>query len=132
MTEDNRRTAIEQEIRHSEAALEAARALRDLSLYNDALSRLYYALLLTEGIEPNRHRAIAKLLSSRFAASGTLMAEDIAVVSRAQTYRDLADYDRSWEATRPIMDTAFADVEPLLARVREILERGGWIPPAAR
>jgi uncharacterized protein (UPF0332 family) len=135
VTEDNRRTAIEQEMRHSVAALKAAHALCDLSLFNDALSRLYYALyhsttalLLTEGVEPRRHRAVAGLLSSRFVASGALAAEDVAVVSRVQGYRDLADYERAWEATRAIVDAAFADVEPLVARIRALLQQSGWLP----
>lgn len=64
MTGDNRRSAIGQELRQGASALMAARALRDLDLYNYALSRLYYArfhaitaLLLTEGVEPRPRRA---------------------------------------------------------------------------
>jgi hypothetical protein len=79
-----------------------ARLLKDAGLYNDALSRLYpalhhvtIALLLTEGIEPRRRRAISSLLSAHFLPSGTLTAEDIAIVSRTQSYRDLADYERA-------------------------------------
>lgn len=49
------------------------------------------------------------------------------MVSRTQTYRDLADYERTWEATRAIADAAFADVEPLLTRIHALLELGGWI-----
>lgn len=138
MTDDNLRTAVWQEMRHSEAALKAAHALRALDLHNDALSRLYYALfhgttalLLTEGIEPRRHRTIARLLGTRFATTGVLTAEDVAIVSRVQTYRDLADYERAWEPTGAIVDAAFAEVEPLLARIRQMLEQGGWLKPSA-
>jgi uncharacterized protein (UPF0332 family) len=134
MTEDNRRQAIAQDLRQSELAMKAARLLKDAGLYNDALSRLYYALhhvtialLLTESIEPRRHRAITSLLSAHFLPSGTLTAEDIAVVGRTQSYRDLADYERAWEATSAIADEAFAAVEPLIARIRGLLDRGGWI-----
>ena len=52
----------------------------------------------------------------------------MAVVSRTQSYRDLADYERTWEATRAIADTAFADVESLITRIHALLEVGGWIP----
>jgi uncharacterized protein (UPF0332 family) len=132
---DNRRSAIGQELRQGASALMAARALRDLDLHNDALSRLYYALfhavtalLLTEGVEPRRHRALAGLLGTHFVSSGALRPEDIAVVSRTQSYRDLADYERTWEATRAIADAAFADVESLLTRIHALLELGGWMP----
>jgi uncharacterized protein (UPF0332 family) len=136
VTDGNRRQAIAQDLRQSELAMKAARLLRDAGLFNDALSRLYYALhhmtvalLLTEGIEPRRHRAISSLLSAHFLPSGTLTAEDVAIVSRTQGYRDLADYERAWEATPAIADEAFAAVEPLIARIREVLDRGGWLQP---
>jgi uncharacterized protein (UPF0332 family) len=137
MMEDHRRQAIAQDLQQSELAMKAARLLKDAGLYNDALSRLYYALhhatlalLMTESIEPRRHRAVTSLLSSHFLPSGKLRAEDIATVSRIQTYRDLADYDRAWTATAVIADEAFTAVEPLLARIRELLESGGWLPAA--
>jgi uncharacterized protein (UPF0332 family) len=69
VTDDDRRLAIAQELRHGRAALRAARSLRDLGLHNDALNRLYYALfhhvlclLLIEGVEPRRHAALPGLL----------------------------------------------------------------------
>lgn len=136
MTEDNRRVAIEQDLHQSELALKAARLLKDAGLYNDALSRLYYALyhatsalLVTESVEPRRHRVITSLLTTHFVRTGVLSAEDIAVVGKAQTYRSLADYNRAWEATAVIADEAFASVEPLITRIREVLDRDGWLRP---
>lgn len=137
MTDANRKLAIAQELNHGDIALKAARLLRDAGMYNDALSRLYYALyhamtalLLTEGIEPRRHRAIASLLGTHFVATGALTAADVALVSRTYGYRDLADYERTWVATADIAATAFADVEPLIERVHGMLQRGGWIVAA--
>jgi uncharacterized protein (UPF0332 family) len=85
VTEDNRKQAIAQDLRQSELAMKGARLLKDAGLYNDALSRLYYALhhatlalLMTESIEPRRHRAVSSLLSTHFLSSGKLAAEDIA------------------------------------------------------
>jgi uncharacterized protein (UPF0332 family) len=135
MTDDSRRTAIALEVRQGERALLAARALRDMGLYNDALSRLYYALfhamtalLLTQGVEPRRHRAMAGLLGTHFVASGALTAADVAVVSRAYGNRDLADYERTWDATADLAAGAFAEVEPLIERAHEMLRQGGWLP----
>lgn len=137
MTDDNRKAVIALEVRQGARALQAARALRDMGLYNDALSRLYYAvfhamtaLLLTEGVEPRRHRAIAGLLGTHFVARGALTAADVAVVSRCYGNRDLADYERTWEATAEIAAVAFADAEALIERAHEMLRRGGWLPAA--
>jgi len=133
VTEEDRRTAIALELRHASAALAAARLLRGASLHNDALSRLYYALfhtmtalLLTEGVEPRRHRALPGLLGTKFMASGLLTATDIALVSRAATYRDLADYERTWEATAVVAAAAFDEIEPIMERVRAHLAATGW------
>lgn len=138
MTDDNRRTAVALEMRHSEVALRAARMLKEASLYNDALSRLYYALfhamtalLLARGIEPRRHRALVSLLGTHVVPSGVLAAEDIALVSKVCGYRDLADYERTWEATDSIATEALGAVEPLLARVRASLESEGFLSPQA-
>jgi len=136
VNDDEKRDAVALELRHASAALSAARLLRGAALHNDALSRLYYALfhtmtalLLTEGVEPRRHRSMPGLLSSKFAASGLMTATHVAAVSRAATYRDLADYERTWEATADVTDAAFSELEPIMDRVRVHLETGGWIRP---
>ena len=131
MTEDNRRAAIAQELKLGQDALSAAKALRDLGLGNDSLSRLYYAmfhyvvaLLLTQGIEPRRHRALPGLVATHFGS--VLSAADVVTVGRVAGYRDLADYERAFIATREVVDAAFAEVEPLVARILAILAQGGW------
>jgi uncharacterized protein (UPF0332 family) len=132
VNDDHRRTAVVQELHHSELASRAARLLRDAGLFNDALARLYYALyhsltalLLTEGVEPRRHRALAGLIGTHFAT--VFDASERAAIARASTFRDLADYERTWDATAAIVDDAFAEIDPLLARVRDLLVRDGWL-----
>jgi hypothetical protein len=132
---ENRRRAIEQELRQARLARQAAVALRGLGLHNDALSRLYYALfhtmtalLLTQGVEPRRHRALPGLLGTH--ASDVLSADDVATVGRAATYRDLADYERTWEATAELAGSAFAEIERLIDRVVAHLVTTGWADPA--
>jgi len=119
------------ELRHAASAHRAAQLLRDAGLYNDALNRLYYALyhtvtalLLTTGVEPRRHRALPGLLGTHFA--GSLSPTDLSIVARAATWRDLADYERTWEANLEVTSQAFAEIEPLMDRVRRlVLESDG-------
>ncbi len=132
MTRENRRDGIAKELRHAESAREAARLLADAAMYNDALNRIYYALfhtlvalLLTEGVEPKRHRGMPHLLGSHFPS--LLSAADIALVSRIATYRDLADYERTWEATADIFLEAACEIDPLIRRVRDHLSTNEWI-----
>lgn len=133
MTEDNRRTAIGHELAHGESAMEAARALLALGLYNDALNRLCYALfhhasalLLTSGIEPRRHAAIPGLLGQYLIPKGWVDAADVGCFGRTCAYRDLADYERTWKATREITESAFAEVEPLIKKILDRLDVEGW------
>lgn len=115
------------ELDRGRQALKAARVLDEAGLRDDALSRLYYALfhaltavLLTRGIEPKRHRAMVRLVGAHL--SDLFGANEVAVIARIQSYRDLADSDRTWFATPEITATAFAEVEPLLSKAEAHLE----------
>jgi uncharacterized protein (UPF0332 family) len=110
--------------------------LRDLGLYNDALNRLYYALfhhvlclLLIEGVEPRRHAALPGLLGLHVVGRHELTAADVAIVSRTNTFRDLADYERTWDADAAVAQTAFGEVEPLVERIDRYLAAIGWSSP---
>ena len=134
MTENNRRTAISQEIRHGQDALRAARSLRSMGLRNDALNRLYYALyhhvvalLLLEGVEPRRHAAIPGLLGQHVVGRHELDGADVAAISRAGAFRGLADYERTWDADDRVVASAFDELEPLIERIRGYLVRTGWL-----
>jgi uncharacterized protein (UPF0332 family) len=119
-------SASSAELRQASSAHRAARLLRDAGLHNDALNRLYYALyhtvtalLLTTGVEPRRHRALPGLLGTHFSTS--LSPTDLSIVARAATWRDLADYERTWEANAEVTLQAFAEIEPLIERVRQMV-----------
>ena len=133
-TDEMQASAVAAELRHARSAHQAARLLCDAGLYNDALNRLYYALyhtvtalLLTTGVEPRRHRALPGLLGTHFAA--TLSPTDLSVVARASTWRDLADYERTWEANLEVTTLAFAEIEPLIERVRDLALAFEQSPP---
>ncbi len=123
---DARTLDVELELGHAQSAQRAAELLRDSGLYNDALNRLYYALyhvvtalLLSSGVEPRRHRALPGLLGTHF--GNVLGPGELAVVARAATWRDLADYERTWQANLEVVSQAFAEIEPLMQRLRELL-----------
>ena len=46
---------------------------------------------------------------------------ELAVVARAATWRDLADYERTWQANLEVTSQAFSEIEPLMQRLRELL-----------
>jgi len=114
--------------------LAAARLLRDSLLWNDALSRLYYALfhyatalLLTEGVEATSHKGLPGLIGLHFVRTGRLTASDAAILGHAWQWRTLADYERSWNADADATSKAFAEIEPLIDRIAALLRAGGWL-----
>lgn len=120
---------IQLELGHARSAHRAAQLLREAGLYNDALNRLYYALyhvvtalLLSAGVEPRRHRALPGLLGTHFAHA--LGPAELAIVARAATWRDLADYERTWQANAEVTTQAFAEIEPLMSRLQALLDAG--------
>ena len=100
MNDSNRKENAEREAALGDDALRAATALLALALFNDAVSRAYYAafhhgraLLLLEGLEPKTHRDVFALLERHFEATGRLSREALSRFARLQTFRGLADYD---------------------------------------
>jgi len=100
VNEANRSENAARESALGDDALRAAEALVTLQLYNDAVSRAYYAafhyaraLLLLEGLEPKTHRGVFALLERHFEATGRLSRDALSRFARLQTFRGLADYD---------------------------------------
>jgi hypothetical protein len=50
-------------------------------------------------------------------------------VGRISGYRDLADNERAFTATREVVDEALADLDPFIERIVLVLDRGGWLAP---
>lgn len=40
----------------------------------------------------------------------------------AATWRDLADYERTWQANAEVIAQAFAEIEPLMSRLQGLLD----------
>ncbi len=130
---------VSREVTHGSQALTAARALIDLKLFNDALTRTYYAafhyacaLLLTEGVEPRRHRSLPGLIAAHLAGAG-FDASDAARLGRLSTYRDMADYERAFDATEELAKEALADAEAFIRKASDCLRDRGAVskPPTS-
>jgi hypothetical protein len=103
--------------------MQAAQALLQLGLHNDAVSRAYFAafhyaraLLLLEGLEPKTHRGVVSLLMERYEKTGRMEAGLVSTLARLQTFRGLADYDASHRISK---DRAEAEVTAAQAFVEK-------------
>lgn len=138
MTAENGSANAAAEAAVGDDALRAARALIDLGLPNDAVSRAYYAayhyaraLLLTKGLEPKTHRGVLAFLTKHFESVDALGSESITAIARLETFRGLADYAASERLTderaKAEVDAAarFVGVaRALLVRLGVALDRG--------
>lgn len=133
MTQVARKETVALDLANAEKALKAARALRDLGLVNDALSRLYFAafflvraLLSSEGVEAKSHRGVHSLIGLLFVKSGRLEKEHQQILSRLETWRNKADYERGFEEDPTLFDAEWQAALKLKSRIEELLRAGGF------
>jgi uncharacterized protein (UPF0332 family) len=132
MTGENALDNARAELSKARSALQAARALADLKLYDDAASRLYYsafhlvsAALLILGIQSQSHGGLASLLGQHLVKPGFVPAQVARDFSMLMGLRGQADYNRHF-----VMDAeGFADemqrAEVLFSRLGEFLAQRG-------
>ena len=128
MTDDNKRANIAAELDRSRESLQAARVLIDSGLFRDAESRVYYAalhavkaLLLTEGLDPRSHAAVAQRLGLHFIKTGRLEPGDGRLFARLQKYRLEADYSVEFVLTREALEEDFAGCGAFVERARALI-----------
>lgn len=128
MTGNNRTINARSEAALGDDALRAAEVLLESGLYNDAVSRAYYAafhyaraLLLLEGLEPKTHRGVVALLLDRYERSGRLEPGAISALARLQTFRGLADYDASERIAKGRAEGEVAAARTFVERAKPLL-----------
>jgi len=134
MTDENRRDNARAEVALGDDALRAAEELVKLGLFNDAVSRAYYAafhyaraLLLTLGLEPKTHRGVMALLEEHFERAGRLSRAAVSAFARLQTFRGLADYDsRARLPSERAVEEVVAS-RAFLDEAREVLRAAGYL-----
>ena len=101
MTEDARKLNIAAEVDKSRHALAATDQLLAIGLWDDAMSRLYYAAfhlasaaLLAQGIEATSHRGLLSLVSLHLVKPGLVAPSCARELTELFGLRNQADYDR--------------------------------------
>ncbi|MCM8784611.1 MAG: HEPN domain-containing protein [Candidatus Omnitrophica bacterium] len=107
----------------------AERIFKD-KLYEDSISRAYYAmfhatkaLLLTKHIQVNTHSGAVAMLSMHFIKTGLLDASFGKMLSYAKDLRENGDYDTLYEATREEAETVLTDSKKFLAEIDKIIKK---------
>lgn len=113
----------------AESKLENSRQIFDIGLYDDAVSRAYYAMfyaakaaLLSEGIDLRRHSAAVTKFRELFVITGRVDADYLRYLGRAQSARERSDYapfaplDKN--GAKEVLDAA----EAFIRKVKELLK----------
>ncbi len=109
--------------------LDHARQIFNLGLYDDAISRAYYAMfyaakgaLLTEGIELRRHSATIAKFRELFVVPGRVEADYLRYLGRAQGARERSDYAPFLPASREDAVEILTSAEKFIAKMQAIVE----------
>lgn len=134
MTRESRLANIQAEVEKADTSLRAARALYDLGLFDECVSRAYYAVfhlmcavLLTDGLEARSHHGVDHLLNLHFVRAGRLDPAHAKAFARLMQFRLQADYSRAFRFTKSGAAEELATAETTSAAVLETLRDGRWI-----
>lgn len=112
----------------AEQKLQHARQIFEIELYDDAISRAYYAMfyaakaaLLSKGVDLRRHSASIAKFRELFVITGQVKAEYLHYLGQAQSARERSDYAPFFPTSRTGAEEILSAAEAFTAKVREIL-----------
>jgi uncharacterized protein (UPF0332 family) len=110
--------------------LRAARKLIEESLYNDAISRAYYAmfyaskvLLLALGEDPHKHEGVVSLYGERVVRLGLSDSHYGTILRKAKQLREDADYEDLFRATKEQVEDAIRNAEDFVNQAEKVLRK---------
>ena len=128
MTHENERTNAREEMSRGDQALQAARELMRLGLYNDAVSRAYYgayhwarALLFTKGLESKTHRGMIQLVALRFVREKLIDQKAATWLAQLEDAREASDYTASVQFSESETTDIISRAEDFISLCRLLL-----------
>jgi uncharacterized protein (UPF0332 family) len=122
-------TSLRTWLQLSKTKLDHARQIFDIDLYDDAISRAYYAMfyaakaaLLSEGLELRKHSAAVAKFRELFVITGRVEADYLRYLGRAQSARERSDYAPFFPSSREDALEILATAETFIAKMSKIIE----------
>lgn len=107
---------ISLEIERGDEALKSAETLLAASLFRDAMSRTYYAvlhyaraLLSSKDLYPKSHHGVMQLFSLHFIKTDIVAVEVGRILARQQKFREESDYTVESRFSKEAIETEIAD-----------------------
>ncbi|HUS71843.1 MAG TPA: HEPN domain-containing protein [Sedimentisphaerales bacterium] len=118
----------QKELTRAKKALLAAKTLLENQLYQDCVSRSYYAVLhaakaalTTVGVEPESHHAVRRMFGLHLVKSGKIEKEFAAILTAEQEDREIGDYDIYIEIEQDRARKSVLDAEKFVERIEKYL-----------
>jgi len=125
---NNREEKTVKEIARARKALQAANLLLQKQLFEDAVSRAYYAVLHAAkaalakvGVEPESHRAVRAMFSLHLVRSGKIEKQYATIITAEYEDREISDYDIDVDIEAERGHKRVADAERFIQRVESFL-----------
>ena len=119
----------QKELTRANKALLAARTLLESQLYQDCVSRSYYAVLhaakaalTTVGVEPESHHAVRRMFGLHLVKSGKIEKEFAVILTAQQEDREIGDYDIYVEIEQDRAAKSVHDAEKFVERIDKYLQ----------
>jgi len=123
------REEIKKELSRARKSLKSARTLFGEGLFEDALSRSYYAVLhaakavlLSEEVSIDSHEAVKRLFGMHLVRTGKIEKRYSKILSKEQDDRYLADYDVAFEPARERVEERINEAEDFLNAMTDYLK----------
>ena len=119
----------QKELNRAGKALLAAKTLLENQLYEDCVSRAYYAVLhaakaalVTTGVEPESHSAVRRLFGLHLVKTGKIEKDFAKILTAEQEDREIGDYDIHIEIEQDTALKRVRDAEKFVKRIEKYLQ----------
>jgi uncharacterized protein (UPF0332 family) len=119
----------QKELVRAKKALMAAKALLEKQLYEDCVSRAYYAVLHAaksalsrEDIQTESHQAVRKMFGLHLVKTGKIEREYASILIAEQEDREIGDYDIDVEIDEETASKRVWDAEKFINRIEKYLQ----------
>jgi hypothetical protein len=119
----------QKELNRAQKALLAAKTLLENQLYEDCVSRAYYAVLhaakaalIKVGVEAESHQAVRRMFGLHLVKTGNIEKDFVSILTAQQEDREIGDYDIHIEIEQDTALKRVLDAEKFIQRIEKYLQ----------
>ncbi|PIU83817.1 MAG: HEPN domain-containing protein [Elusimicrobia bacterium CG06_land_8_20_14_3_00_38_11] len=120
---------VEKFLQKADKKIKASEKLFENELYDDTLSRAYYAmffsaeaLLLIKDLSAKTHSGVLFLLNEYFVKTGEVDRNYFEMIRKSKETRENGDYDAFYEATENEAKISIENAKKFVDKIKDILE----------